>query len=397
MITTSGITTAKRTWGTPSFSVAEMIKRVDANDSSLHVVDLSNSASFQMRSDEFAGQLAEALKKNTHVRELNLTNCGIGDRGGEHLGESLAENRSIVTLILEKNRLNQHGASALAKGLARNKKLESINLMNQTNARWGDTCLDDFIEMFYSNITLLKIYWRLESRKSFAINKFLTRNNEIDRRRKNGMSYDDLLPEAVRGSDQVSDSKQGRPALPNGHEAEQPPPPPRAIRPASADIVKSQQYPSHESNGAGGRHGADARAGDDGADKAAASQACGSLRDRMKMFEQTNGGGPSAPPSPGQERASWRSSVGAGAGAPGGIAAPSPSLRGPAPAADAPARRWGSATASVADIIRRVAANDPSLVLVDVSNSASYQTRSDDYTAQALTTPPRPACLASSS
>ena len=35
--------------------------------------------------------------------------------------------------------------------------------------------------MFETNITLLKITWRLESRKSFALNKLITRNNEIDR------------------------------------------------------------------------------------------------------------------------------------------------------------------------------------------------------------------------
>jgi hypothetical protein len=35
--------------------------------------------------------------------------------------------------------------------------------------------------MFDTNITLLKINWRLESRKSFALNKMITRNNEIDR------------------------------------------------------------------------------------------------------------------------------------------------------------------------------------------------------------------------
>jgi hypothetical protein len=45
----------------------------------------------------------------------------------------------------------------------------------------GDGCLDAFLSMFETNITLLKITWRLESRKSFALNKLITRNNEIDR------------------------------------------------------------------------------------------------------------------------------------------------------------------------------------------------------------------------
>ena len=40
----------------------------------------------------------------------------------------------------------------------------------------------------------MQIVWRLESRKSFAINKMVTRNNEIERRIKSGMDYDDVLP-----------------------------------------------------------------------------------------------------------------------------------------------------------------------------------------------------------
>jgi hypothetical protein len=51
----------------------------------------------------------------------------------------------------------QDGASAIARGLARNTTLESINLMNQTHSRWGDKCLDDFLEMFNYNMTLLKV------------------------------------------------------------------------------------------------------------------------------------------------------------------------------------------------------------------------------------------------
>jgi Tfp pilus assembly protein PilW len=54
-------------------------------------------------------------------------------------------------------------------------------------------------------------------------------------------------------------------------------------------------------------------------------------------------------------------------------------------ASSTPSRRWGSASVSVAEIVRRVAANDPGLLVVDVSNSAIFQTRSDEYTAQVPT------------
>ena len=51
--------------------------------------------------------------------------------------------------------------------------------------------------MFTKNVTLLKIVWRLESRQSFALNKKLVRNNDIDKRIRDGKDYADLLPEGV--------------------------------------------------------------------------------------------------------------------------------------------------------------------------------------------------------
>ena len=46
----------------------------------------------------------------------------------------------------------------------------------------GERALSKLIESLQNNITLLKINWRLTSRQSFALNKCLTRNNEIVRR-----------------------------------------------------------------------------------------------------------------------------------------------------------------------------------------------------------------------
>jgi len=39
----------------------------------------------------------------------------------------------------------------------------------------------------------------------------ITRNNEIDRRKKNGIAYDDLLPVGLRGTELEIISRQGRP------------------------------------------------------------------------------------------------------------------------------------------------------------------------------------------
>jgi len=185
--------------------------QIAENDPSCTNVDLSNQAAYQCRPDDYTGQIANAIKNNKYLKQLNLEGDGLGDREAAALAEGLAANTSITVLDLKKNRINNDGGSALAKGIAKNSTLVEINLMNQPS-RWGDQCLDDFLAMFDTNITLLKITWRLESRKSFALNKMITRNNEIDRRKKNGMVYNDLLPTALKGTPGSAEGKENIPA-----------------------------------------------------------------------------------------------------------------------------------------------------------------------------------------
>jgi hypothetical protein len=180
---------------------------------------------WQCRPDEFTSQISSAIKKNKYLKQLRLEGCGLGDREAAVLADGLAVNTSITVLDLQKNRINNDGGTALAKGIASNKSLVEINLMNQVG-RWGDGCLDAFLAMFDTNITLLKITWRLESRKSFALNKMITRNNEIDRRKKNGMDYQDLLPTALKGS------AEGKENIPAHKPAAPPPAAPAAAPPA---------------------------------------------------------------------------------------------------------------------------------------------------------------------
>ncbi len=79
---------------------------------------------------------------------------------------------------MEKNKISNEGATALANSLKFNKRLVELNLLGQPN-QFGDACLEMFIELFDYNVTLTKIIWRLDSRKSFSINKLIVRNNTI--------------------------------------------------------------------------------------------------------------------------------------------------------------------------------------------------------------------------
>mmetsp|Transcript_19565 Transcript_19565/g.59209 ORF Transcript_19565/g.59209 Transcript_19565/m.59209 type:complete len:722 (+) Transcript_19565:164-2329(+) len=142
-------------------------------------------------------KLAEKLKSNTKCRELILSNCGLDDACCEHIAEVIANNKTLTSLDLEANRCGNDGATALAKALASNRGLITLNLLDQRGSRFGDSTLAAFINAFDTNITLLKIIWRVESRQSFRLNKMLVRNNEIDRRIFSNMGFEDLLPKGV--------------------------------------------------------------------------------------------------------------------------------------------------------------------------------------------------------
>mmetsp|Transcript_1476 Transcript_1476/g.2118 ORF Transcript_1476/g.2118 Transcript_1476/m.2118 type:complete len:434 (+) Transcript_1476:120-1421(+) len=173
----------------------EMIEQIRENDPALTKVDLSGNASFQVKADELCELVLEVMKTNTHVVELLLSGCDIRD-GAKAIGEMLKFNQTLQILDLQSNNIKADGAIALAKGLAENRCLRMLNLSSQQQA-FGEGVLTEFVAMFGTNVTLLKLTWRVDSRQSFALNKLVTRNNEINRCVKAGRAYTDKIPEGL--------------------------------------------------------------------------------------------------------------------------------------------------------------------------------------------------------
>mmetsp|Transcript_65952 Transcript_65952/g.130803 ORF Transcript_65952/g.130803 Transcript_65952/m.130803 type:complete len:281 (-) Transcript_65952:642-1484(-) len=174
------------------------IDRLQANDPSFTECKLDKNATMQMKGLEFLPKLAKALESNTVCTHLSLTDCNISDQMCASLASALEVNTGLVSLNLQENKVGNEGASQIANSLAKNRSLLEINLLNQKGSRFGDGTLVAFTDMFDTNVTLLKIIWRLESRQSFRLTKMLTRNNDIDRRIKAGKDYSDLLPEKAK-------------------------------------------------------------------------------------------------------------------------------------------------------------------------------------------------------
>ena len=151
-----------------------------------------------MKGTELMPQLGAALAKNTVCQELILTENNISDSMMADLATALETNTTLVHLKLEGNKVGNDGATLLAKALAKNRSLLLLDLFAQKGGKpLGDATLHAFCDMFESNVTLLKIKWRLESRQSFRLNKLLVRNNDINRRIKDGKDYGELLPAGV--------------------------------------------------------------------------------------------------------------------------------------------------------------------------------------------------------
>lgn len=154
------------------------MEALKANDPTLSVLDLSGNTIMSMKHSEYCAEIAEVLRTNTHVKEINLGKCEIDTADAIKIADALAVNDTVEVLNLEKNKITNEGATAIWEALKTNKRLTELNLIGQPH-QFGDACLEACINMFDYNVTLSKIIWRLESRKSFPINKLIVRNNTI--------------------------------------------------------------------------------------------------------------------------------------------------------------------------------------------------------------------------
>lgn len=177
-------------------SPGEAIDRLRADDATLKVCDLSGNAVVQMRFHEILPALTEALAANRCCEELNLGGCALDDEACVHVAAALRKNATLTKLGLQHNRINNEGAVHLARALCTNRGLAELNLLGQKGpqAAYGDATLAEYLAVFETNVSLRKIVWRLDSRQSFRLTKMLTRNCDIERRRRAGIEYEHLIP-----------------------------------------------------------------------------------------------------------------------------------------------------------------------------------------------------------
>ncbi|CAK0791436.1 unnamed protein product [Prorocentrum cordatum] len=171
-------------------------KMVESNLASLTKLELIKNASFCMKSAENTVALSAALAKNTVLKTVVLRECEINDAGVEAIAAALEQNESVEELDLQQNNITTNGVIALSKGLAKNRGVRTLNLLGQTQKVIGDDAVEALIAMFEQNTTLVKIIWKVNSRRSWEVSKLITRNVSIQKAKASGTDAAHLLPKA---------------------------------------------------------------------------------------------------------------------------------------------------------------------------------------------------------
>jgi hypothetical protein len=170
---------------------------LENNDPSMTHLDLAKSASFGMKSQEYCKRIGEALKTNTHCVSVNLSGCSIDSTGAKYLAVGIAENKTVREMDLSANKIGNDGSQELAEALKTNCGINEFNIIGQPGA-FGESCLEVWLTMLQDhNISLRKIIWRLDSRKSFSINKLIVRNNTIKKTLDEGKNIEDTVAAGV--------------------------------------------------------------------------------------------------------------------------------------------------------------------------------------------------------
>jgi DNA-binding transcriptional regulator YiaG len=141
--------------------------------------------------------LAEALKNNTHVRNVNLERSGCPNTAGLIWGETIKQNNTLVTLDLGYNNIGPSGIAAIGEGLAENKSLTIVKI-HRMAVEYGTASEQVLSRIWATNTSLVRLYATIHDRTFNQMNtKGEVRNKTIAGRIAKGEDYLDLDPARV--------------------------------------------------------------------------------------------------------------------------------------------------------------------------------------------------------
>ena len=172
-------------------SPSKIITHLENNIETLNEVYINDNGTFKINSEEYCKKIGEALKKNTFLKKLSLKNLEIDDECLNYLCEGLSQNNTLEVLDLQENCITRLGVEQLATTMKENTSMKEITLTghktlsHKTAQCWGE-CLK-------SNFSLQKLNCIFPAPYRLMINKLLSRNIEIQRRKTGGKDFEHLV------------------------------------------------------------------------------------------------------------------------------------------------------------------------------------------------------------
>lgn len=159
----------------------ELIEQVRSNDPSLIELNVNNSEVIKIKT---LMEFAEALHKNTHIKQFALANCRADDHVAYAIAGTLRKNKTITSINLDSNLLTGKGILSLIQALLHNSTLTELRFQNQRHICGGKTEME-MTKILKENTTLLKLGYHFElAGPRMTTTNILSRNMDRQRQKR---------------------------------------------------------------------------------------------------------------------------------------------------------------------------------------------------------------------
>ena len=121
---------------------SRLFKNLLKDNKILRTIDLSNNPL-----GEEAAPIAEGISLNETLLTLTMSHCDLTTRVMESFGESLSTNKSMTALNIPFNGITRYGAAAISEGLKHNEGLLKLNMKNCNIGSAGAISIAEMLEV----------------------------------------------------------------------------------------------------------------------------------------------------------------------------------------------------------------------------------------------------------
>ncbi|XP_034540241.1 leiomodin-1 [Notolabrus celidotus] len=159
----------------------ELMEQVRSNDPSLTELNVNNSEVIKTKT---LIEFAEALHKNTHIKQFALANCRADDHVAYAIAGTLRANKTITSINVDSNHLTGKGILAIIQALQRNSTLTELRFQNQRHICGGKTEME-MTKILKDNTTMLKLGYHFElAGPRMTMTNILSRNMDRQRQKR---------------------------------------------------------------------------------------------------------------------------------------------------------------------------------------------------------------------